>query len=182
MKSMRTIRETTRSLLTALRTALNLKPCFTLPEMAQRSGLAVEHLDLPPGLDGWLDPGDTPRFISINRNLAPDAQVYVIARSLAFRAQQQGYNSLVLNRPWKWQTLAEANEEIRDIVCQLDLESRAELFMLHFATGDEFRAYVKRRRAKLLRVIFADNIVLFYLVKSRVQNMIFKFFYHLALS
>jgi hypothetical protein len=140
-------------------------------EVAQKADLPIEYLDgMPAQIDGWLDSHTTPRFISVNRNLPQHEQVFAIARELGFYAQQRLCNSLILDRPWKWEVLARAPEELRQKIRLLDAGHRAHWLMLFFATGDEFRAFVKKHPKKVLAIIFTDNIVGFHLYALRIKT------------
>jgi hypothetical protein len=144
--------------------------------------LAIELSDdLPAKCDARLDPDDNPRYIKVNRNLPQYMQVFGIGRECGFLLQQRGYNSLVLNRPWKWKLLAAAPDEIRQKLFHLDAEGRASWFMIFNAKRDHFRAFRKNQPKKFFRMMFAEMIFTFHLSKLRLQTWIFKFFYALAL-
>jgi len=82
--------------------------------------LAIEFTDgLPDKCDARLEQRDDPRAISVNRNLPQYQQVFGIGRECGFLLQQRGYNSLALDRPWKWKLLAAAPDGDRQKLCHL---------------------------------------------------------------
>lgn len=166
----------------ALRKKYGIKNKYTIPEIAQKSGLPVEYLkNMPANFAGYLDWHPDPRFIAVNPVLPTHEQDWFIARQLAWRAQQQRYNSLALDRPWKWETLDAAPANLKEKISQMDVEYRAYWLMLFFATGDEFRAFIRADPKRFWSHTFTDNIVRYHLSKLRLQTWIFKFFYALAL-
>jgi len=85
---------------------------------------------MPVKYHGHLDPHDEPRFIAVNRDLPHWEQDLVIAREIARYAQDRRCNSPLLDRPWKWEMLAIAPDETKQIICKLDIDSRANWLML----------------------------------------------------
>lgn len=178
-----TIRSFGHKALVALRKKLNIRPKFTMPEVVHKSGLQVVYFDgVSPAFAGFLDPHDYPRYIAVNRNVPPEDQVFAVARELGYCAQDRRQNSLALDRPWKWRLFDDAPEEIQQKISELDAECRAQLFMMAFATGDQFRAFVKKYPKKYFWMSFHPNIVGFHLFVLRIRTWIFKIFYFLALS
>lgn len=144
--------------------------------------LAIEFSgDLPAKCDARLDRNDNPRYIKVNRNLPKYMQIFGIGRECGFLLQQQRYNSMALNRPWKWQLLAAIPDGDRQKLCHLDAEARASWFMIFHAKRDDYRAFAKNQPRKFFRAMFADTIIDYHLYKLRLQTSIFKFFYALAL-
>lgn len=176
------IRAAAYKILVAIRKKLNLKPKFTMAEVAHRSGFPVEYLkNIPTTFEGFLDWHDDPRFIVVNRDLPAHDQAFFIARQLAVLAHEQRRNSLVLNRPWKWEMLDAAPEQLKNKICQLDVESRAHWFMLFWATGDEFRAFIKADTKRLWANSFNSNIVGYHLSKLRVKLWLAKIYRKIAI-
>lgn len=124
---------------------------------------------------------DDPRAISVNRNLPQYQQVFGIGRECGFLLQQRGYNSLALDRPWKWKLLAAAPDGDRQKLCHLDAEGRAFLFVCFYAKRDDFLAFAKSQPKKFFRLMFSNVIFIVHLSRLRLQTWIFKFFYALAL-
>jgi hypothetical protein len=160
----------------ALRKKYGIKIQCTIPDVAQRSGLPVEFLkDLPTTVEGFMDWHPDPRFIAVNGNLPAHDQVWFIARQLAAWAHQQRFNSLALDRPWKWEMLDAAPVELKQKISELDIEYRAHFLMLFFATGDEFRAFIKADKKRLWSKIFTDKIIAYQLSMLRVKLWLGKF-------
>ena len=61
------------------------------------------------------------------------------------------------------------------IVCQLDEEFRVHLIMLHHASGDEFRAYIKADYRRFYEGGFYPDIVAFHLKKLQFKIEFIKF-------
>ena len=110
----------------ALRKKYGIKNKYTITEIAQKAGLPVEYLkNMPTTFEGFLDWHPAPRFIAVNRDLPAHEQAWVIARQIATWAHQQRYNSVALNRHWKWEMLDAAPEKLKQKISQLDIEHRA---------------------------------------------------------
>ena len=170
------LRRVAKKILVAIRARWRFKPQFTIFEIAHRTGLPIEYLDnMPVKFDAWLDPHETPRFISVNRNLSQDEKVFAVTRELGFYAQQQRRDSLILNRPWKWAMLDAAPEPLKHKISTLDAEFRGHWLMFYFATGDEFRAYVKRHPKKVLAIGFAGHVAGFHLYVLRIKMWVRNF-------
>jgi hypothetical protein len=166
------VRERAHKAIVAFRVKLNLRPRFTMAEIAQNVGLTVQNLENQPAdFEGFVDWCDKPRFIAVNRNLLAHKKAWFIARQIAFCAQQRRCNSVSLDRPWKWAMLDNANQKLRNKILLLDEENRAHFFMVFCSTGDEFRAYVREDPKKVFWTIpFADIIVSYHLSKLWVKN------------
>jgi hypothetical protein len=159
-----------KEFLVSLRRKYGFKNRYSMCDLAQNAGLPVEYLEnSPPTLEGFLDWNPDPRFIAVNRNLPLHDQAFFIARQIAACAQKRRCNSLVLNRPWKWETFDAAPAGLKEKVSQMDIEYRAHGFMLFFATGDEFRAFIKASPKRFWSHIFADNIVGYHLSILRAK-------------
>lgn len=160
----------------ALRKKWGIKNKYTITDIAQKAGLPVEYLKYrPANFAGYLDRHPDPRFIAVNRDLPAHEQALFIARQIAVRAQEQRYNSVALNRPWKWEMLDAAPEKLKQRICQLDIEYRAHWLMLFFATGDEFRAYIKANPKRFWSHLFTDNIIGYHLSMLRAKLWFSKF-------
>jgi hypothetical protein len=160
----------------ALRKKYGIKNKYTLTQIAQKAGLPVEYLkNIPASYAGFLDSHPTPRFIAVNRDLPHHEQALFIARQIAVWAQQQRYNSLALDHPWKWQMLDAAPDKLKQRICQMDIEYRAHWLMLFFATGDEFRAFIKADPKRFWSHTFTDNIIRYHLSMLRAKLWFAKF-------
>jgi hypothetical protein len=160
----------------ALRKKYGIKNRYSMTEIAQKAGLPVEYLkNMPTTFEGFLDWHPDPRFIAVNHDLPAHEQAWFIARQIAVWAQQQRYNSLVLNRPWKWEMLDAAPEKLKQKISQLDIEYRAHWLMLFFATGDEFRAFIRANPKRFWSDAFTDNIVGYHLSMLRAKLWFSKF-------
>ena len=147
-------------------------PKLTIFDVAKNAGLQVENsAGLPAKCDAFLDPHEKPNFIAVNRDLPHSEKLYAIARELGRCWHHQKVHSIVLDRPWKWQALAEAPDETKEKICKLDSAARAQLLMLFCTTGDEFRAYIKHDPKRFLPT-FADNIAFFILLKIRINILL----------
>lgn len=167
----------------AMRRKWGIKPVCTLANVANRNGLNIEHLDnMPAKYDGHLDSHDEPRFIAVKRDLTQWKQAFVIAREISRCAQDRRCNSLLLNRPWKWEMLAIAPDETKQTICELDIESRAHLLMTLCATGDDFRAFCRRHPEIFYKPFYTDNVVLFHLSILRLKTWLSRFFRQFAFS
>ena len=158
---------------------------LTMTEYARRIGLEIEELEgMPARFDGQLDlTNNKSCHIAINRNLTSWRRDLVIAREIGYFAQEQGWPSLILDRPWKWAALAAAPDNIREFILRYDAEFRAGIFMLHFTTRDDFRNYFKKTILKSLTIDFWNHLLVqLRLIQFRLQTIVFKFFYVLALS
>jgi hypothetical protein len=165
-----------KEIFVALRKKYGIKNRYSMTEIAQKSGLPVEYLEnMPANFAGYLDWHPDPRFIAVNRDLPAHEQAWFIARQIAARAQDQRYNSLVLNRPWKWEMLDAAPENLKQKISQLDIEYRAHWLMLFFTTGDEFRAFIKADPKRFWAHTFTDNIVGYHLSMLRAKLWFSKF-------
>jgi hypothetical protein len=90
---------------------------------------------------------------------------------------------MILDRPWKWEALAAAPDNVREFILRYDAEFRAGILMVHFTPRDEFRGYFKKKFLKSVTAGFWNHfIVQLRLVQFRVQKTVHKFFYVLALS
>lgn len=155
-----------------LRAKLKYRPPFTMFELSQREGLEVESLaNMPARFDAWLDPHECPRFIAVNPNRPRHDQLFAIAREIGFCAQQRGFNSFILNRPWKWDVFAAAPDKLKQKISLIDAEHRAHWLMAWYATGDEFRAYVKAHPKKVVAMLYTDVVAGFYLHTLRVLTL-----------
>jgi hypothetical protein len=164
---------------------MNQSSNLRMADYARRIGLEIEELDgMPDRYDGHLDlTNSQSSYIAINRNLVSWKRSLVIGREIGYFAQEQGWPLVILNRPWKLQALAVAPGEVRERILRADAEFRAEILMLHFSPREEFRDYFKKTILKSLTINFWNHVaVQLRLVQFRVQNIIFKFFYILALS
>ena len=160
----------------ALRKKWGIKNKYTITDIAQKAGLPVEYLkNRPANFAGYLDWHPDPRFIAVNRDLPAHEQAWFIARQIAVRAQEQRYNSLALNRPWKWEMLDAAPSGLKEKISQMDIEDRAHCFMVFFATGDEFRAFIKADPKRFWSHAFTDNIVRYHLSMLRAKLWFGKF-------
>jgi hypothetical protein len=171
-----------REYLSKLRSELDQMFKYSLDDAANFNGLAIEPFeDMPPTYTGHLDTYDNPRFIGVNADLPEHERKYVKARELGRYFQRLRRDSIVINRPWKWNLLATAPTETRDFIMSLDIEWRAYWLMYWHAGKKDFFGFIKRYPKKYFAVLFADNISNFVFWKLRVQTLIFKFFYKLAL-
>ena len=154
----------------ALRKKWGIKNKNTITDIAQRPGLPVAYLkNRPINFPGYLDLNPNPRFIAVNGDLPTHEQAWFIARQIASWAQEQRYNSMALNRPWKWEMLDAAPEELKQKICQLDIAYRAHWLMLFFATGDEFRAFIKANPKRIWSHTFTDTIIAYHLSMLRAK-------------
>ena len=170
MKNKSSIFAAAKEKFVALRKKWGIENRYSMAEIAQKSGLLVEYLkNAPRNFTGFLDWHDEPRFIAVNPELPPHEQVLFIARQLALRAHQRRYNSMVLDRPWKWKMLDAAPEPLRNKICQLDVEYRAHWLMLFFASGDEFRAFTRANPKRFWAQLFTSDIVGWHLGLLRVK-------------
>jgi hypothetical protein len=175
------IRGTAHKAIVAIRVKLNLKPQYTLPEIAQKGGMPVEYLEnVPANYEGFMDWNDEPRFIAVNRDLPAHDRALFIARQLALRAQQRRFNSLVLDRPWKWEMFDAAPAKLKSKISQLDIEYRAHWLMLFWSTGDEFRAFIRAKPTRIWSQTFNDSIVSYHLSMLRAKLWIGKFCHKIA--
>jgi hypothetical protein len=159
-----------KEFLVSLRRKYGFKNRYSMCDLAQNAGLPVEYPEsLPTTFEGYLDWHPEPRFIVVNRNLPLHDQAFFIARQVATCAQKRRCNSLVLNRPWKWEMFDAAPADLKEKVSQLDIEHRAHWFMLFFATGDEFRAFIRADPKRFWSYPFNDNIVAYHLSLLRAK-------------
>jgi hypothetical protein len=166
----------------ALRKKWGIKNKYTITDIAQKAGLPIEYLEnIPANFEGFLDLHNEPRFIAVNQDLPADEQALFIARQIAFCAQQRRYNSLVLNRPWKWQALDAAPEELKNKIFLMDAEYRTHWLMLFCSTGDEFRAYIRKSPERFLAHTFTDNIVSYHLSMLKAKLWISKLYRKIAI-
>ena len=170
MKNKSSILAAAKEKFVAMRKKWGIKNRYSMAEIAHKSGLPVEYLKhRPVNYQGYIHWTGDPRFIAVNPDLPAHEQAWLIARQLALRAHQQKYNSFALDRPWKWAMLDAAPEKLKQKICQLDIEYRAHFLMLFFATGDEFRAYVKANPKLLWSHAFNDNIIAYHLSMLRAK-------------
>ncbi|MGH7976415.1 MAG: hypothetical protein ACREC8_07110 [Limisphaerales bacterium] len=158
---------------------------LTMADYARLNGLEIVELDgMPARYDGHLDPtNNKSSYIAINRNLVSWERSLVIGREIGYFAQEQRWPSMILDRPWKWEALSAAPDNIRELILRFDAEFRAGILMLHYTQRDEFRDYFKKTILKSLTIDFWNHLVVqSLLIQFRVQNWIYKFFYVLALS
>ena len=159
-----------KEILVALRKKWGIKNKHSISDIAQRAGLPVEYLEnSPANFAGFLDWHNDPRFIAVNRELPAHEQAWFIAQQIAVCAQQRRSNSLALDRPWKWEMLDAAPAKLKQKISQMDIEYRAQWLMLFFATGDEFRAFIRADRKRFWSPGFTDNIVWYHLSILRVK-------------
>lgn len=159
-----------KEVLVSLRKKYGLKNRFSMCDCAHNAGLPVEYLEnLPSTFEGFLDWNHDPSFIAVNRNLPPHDQAFFIARQIATCAQKRRCNSLVLNRPWKWEMFEATPAGLKEKIGQLDIEFRAHCLMLYFATGDEFRAFIRADPKRLWCHASNDNIVWYHLSILRTK-------------
>jgi hypothetical protein len=164
-----------------LRKKWGIKNQYTIQDIAQKSGLPVQFLkNRPANFEGYMDWNPTPRFIAVNGDLPAHQQAWFIARQLAVWAQEQRFDSLALNRPWKWQILDAAPEQLRSAICRMDVAYRAHWLMLFWAAGDDFRAFIKANPKRFWSHLFTDNIVRYHLSKLRVKLWFAKSFRKIA--
>lgn len=169
MQNKFSLRASAHGVLVALRKKLNLRPKYLMPEIAAKVGLPVDYLDLPAKFGGFIDPEEEPRYIAVNQALPAFEQDLIIARHMAFRAQQLRVNSLAIDKPWKWEMLEIAPPDLKEKLLYLDEEYRAHWSMILFSSGDNFRAFMRQYSKRFFLVSFADNIVAFHLTKLRVR-------------
>jgi hypothetical protein len=170
MKNKSSILAAAKEKFVALRKKWGIKNQYSMTEIAHKSGLPVEYLKhRPANYQGYIDWTSDPRFIAVNPDLPPHEQAFFIAQQLALRAHQQRCNSLTLNRPWKWEMLDAAPDQLRKRICQMDIEYRAHWLMLFFATGDEFRAFIKANPKRLWSHTITDNIIGYHLSVLRAK-------------
>ena len=62
-----------------------------------------------------------------------------------------------------------APAKLKQKISQMDIEYRAQWLMLFFATGDEFRAFIRADRKRFWSPGFTDNIVWYHLSILRVK-------------
>ena len=154
----------------SLRKKWGIKNPRSIAEVAQKSGLPVEYLkNIPTSFEGFLDWHPEPRFIAVNPDLPAHDQAWFIARQIATWAQQQRFNSLALDRPWKWEMFDAAPAALKEKISKLDVEYRAHWLMLFWASGEEFRAFVKTNPKRFWSHTFTSNIVWYHLAKLRVK-------------
>jgi hypothetical protein len=161
-----------------------LKELFghSIYEAAAYNKLAIEYLEgMPAKYTGHLDTHEEPRFIAVNPDLSEQDQVYVIAREIGRYAQLRRIDSPLLYGPRKWDLLATAPNETRNLILELDLEVRAYWIMYWHAGKKNFFGFFKRHRKKYLAAMFSNAISDYIFWKLRIQTLIFKFFYTLAL-
>lgn len=164
------IRAAYRKAVTALRVKLNIRPRFTMVQFAQNAGLAVVELkNKPTNFAGYLDWHNDPCFIAINRDLQAYQQTWFIALQIAVCAHQRRCNSIVMNKPWKWNALDAAPQWIQDKIRAMDIEYRAYCFMLLFSNGDDYRAFVRHNSWMVFKLTFMDNVIAYELTKLRVK-------------
>jgi hypothetical protein len=167
----------------AARKKWGIKPICTLADVANKSGLNIEQLEnMPAKYDGHLDPHDQPRFIAVKSDLAQWEQSLVIAREFGRYAQDRRWNSMMLDRPWKWEMLTIAPDDIKQMISKLDIDARAHLLMTLCATGDDFRAFCKRHPEIFYKPFYTDIVVLFHLSKLRIKTWLSRLFRQFAFS
>lgn len=175
------IRAAAHQVLVALRVKLNLKPGYTMAEIAQAAGLPVVNLEnRPANFEGYLDRHDAPRFIAVNPDLPAHQLAWFTARQIAYCAQKQRCNSLALNQPWKWEMLDAAPDDLKNKILALDAEYRAHWLMMAFSTGDEFRAFVRENPKRYWSHAFTPNVVAYHLSKLRIKAWLDSFFRKIA--
>ena len=158
---------------------------LTMTEFARLNGLEIEELEgMPVRFDGQLDLTDNKScHIAINRDLTSWPRDLVIGREIGYYAHEQRWPSLILDRPWKWEALAAAPDNIRESILRYDAEFRAGILMVHFTSREEFRDYFKKKFLKSLIPGFWNHLIVqLRLAQFRVQTIVYKFFYILALS
>jgi hypothetical protein len=147
---------------------------YSVYDAAALNDLAIEYWErMPAYYDGHLDTTtEKPRFIAVNPDLPKQDQVYVIAREIGRLAQIRRIDSPFINRPWKWNLLATAPAEIRDLIYRLDVEVRAECVMYFLAAKYDFFGFYKRHPKKLLVIFNAHLISDFLFLKLRIRNVL----------
>jgi hypothetical protein len=161
--------------LVAIRKKLNLKPKYSVVEVANQLGFTIVYPEFKPaGFTAFPLWNDSPA-IAVNSDLAAHEQALAIAAQLAYITQRLQCNSMVLDQPWKWEMLDAAPNDLRERICELDEKSRAHLIMLNHASGDEFRAYIKDDYRRLYRGSFYSNRVAFQLKKLQIKIVFVKF-------
>ena len=156
-----------------------------MTEYARLNGLEIEELEgMPARFDGQLDlTNNKSCHIAVNRNLTSWSRALVIGREIGYFAQEQRWPSMILDRPWKWEALAAAPDNIKESILRYDAEFRAEILMLHFTTRAEFRDYFKKTILKSLTLgLWTHVLVQLRLVQFHLQTKVFKFSYILTLS
>jgi hypothetical protein len=182
-KTYLSFRAAAHKMLVGIRAKLNLKPKYSVSDLSKMVGLPVEYPEYRPAeFVGYLYYSEDACFIAVNQDLPASQQAWFIAQQIAFHNQRRGFDSLCLNRPWKWEMLALAPDELRQKICKLDEESRADFIMLNHATGDEFRAYMKSHLGRLFWMLFTDNYVAFQLSKLRIKVWFADFFRKIAFA
>jgi hypothetical protein len=63
-----------------------------------------------------------------------------------------------LDRPWKRSTLDAVPADLKKEVIELDIDCRAHMLMLFFASGDEFRAFIRSNPKRLSSAGFNDGM------------------------
>ena len=165
-----------REILVSLRKKYGIKNRCSMCDCAQNANLPVEYLEnMPAAFAGFLDWNPDPRFIVVNRDLPAHEQAFFIARQIAMCEQKRRCNSLAIDRPWKWEMFDAAPSGIKEKISQMDIEYRAHLLMLFFATGDEFRAFIKASPKRIWEHSFTSNIVGYRLSVLRVKLWVSKF-------
>jgi len=128
-----------------------------------------------------LDWNPDPRFIAVNRDLPAHEQALFKARQIATCAQRRRCNSLALDRPWKWDMFDAASVALKQKISRMDIEYRAHWLMLFWATGDEFRAFVRANPKRFWSHMFTSNVVWCYLSVLRVKSWFSNFFRKIAI-
>lgn len=64
---------------------------------------------------------------------------------------------------------------LKEKISQMDIKDRAHCFMLFFATGNEFRAFIKADPKRIWSHAFTDNIVRYHLSMLRIKLWFGKF-------
>jgi hypothetical protein len=143
-------------------------------EAAEFNGLAIEYWEhMPAHYDGHLDTtNEKPRFIAVNPDLPKEDQVYVIAREIGHYAQRRRIDSPFMDRPWRWNLLATAPTETRNLILKVDLEVRAH-WIMYWHAGRGFSGFYKRHRKKSLIGSYYRAISDYIFWKLRIRNFIY---------
>jgi hypothetical protein len=150
----------------------------TVFDAAEFNCLTIEYWkDMGPKYDGHLDTtNEVPCFIGVNPDLSKREQVYVIAREIARLLQQRHVKSMIFGQPWKWELLAAAPAETRDLIYRLDLEWRTYMIMFWHASKDDFFGYYRQNRRKYWAIFNGDSIASFIFFKLRIKRSMWGFY------
>jgi hypothetical protein len=98
---------------------MNTVSGFTVFDIAKDLGLAIEYsADLPPSVNGSLDPSEEPRFILVNANQPDFEQRFTIAHEIAHylmhhNRPRRRYPHWFTDRKWNFKPLREISQRTR---------------------------------------------------------------------